>query len=1038
MRRKIPEFSQQQWCFLALLEAFESPITIHLAGYFVPLPPGPLFDLINKSKKLGWLIQKDEETFSLCKQLPATVKDILLKINTPDHVSSIINTAQTLRKDGKIESHLVIRLMGKAGLRKRAVEQILKDAKHNLNIGDQKKAWILFKKSADWLIETLDNYDNMYLFLSTVIQLSNLSFLLTKELTSLERFLNKSHEVAKNMGDRRSHALINLHLGRLYYFSGRRLDAMTALAIGLNEVEQLGDDDILDQSSEFLGLFYFMQGLFKDALPHYERSANLYMKQKEGILINTMAPLFLGYCLAYLGDFHRAVGSLDCHFRIAKQRRDYTLATNLRFALSSLLFLIKKDKEAIFHLNVALRETEKSQNDFAFHLAMPALIFKCMKIDGNASEAYMIMSRSFKIAASTGYTRQFASPWILEFIHEFEQLGFEPIPDFQFQEVKKRAISENNIHLQGVSIRLETQQKLSQKVPKDEIIADLKISENYLEQSGDIVQLSKTLIEKGRIELSIGNKKEGYLQINKAWTALGGYADIYFPEDLQHLIYPNRHGRGPFDNPIEPLDRFIEFTESIFPIYKQGEILSRVVIATNRFFGAERGGLFWFRKGEITPTPELRASCNLSTSYVKTTNFKPNLDLILKAFKQKSPIIKRDIADHSSPSGRSIKAILCLPIEVRGKFRAVLYHDNSYLNDCFDFLDESTLSKMVRHISNQIDRVYEYFQMREDRNCLIGGRELNDEQLEEKGMVYECPMMEDLIRQVDTAARSNANILLLGETGVGKEVIARRIHAESSRYKNSFIIVDATSIPENLFESELFGHEKGAFTGADRQKRGRLELANKGTLFIDEIGELPNSIQVKFLRAIQNREFYRVGGNKIQQSDFRLIAATNRNLAEEVAAGRFRQDLFYRLNVVPFMLPPLRERTEDIMLIAQHFLKKFSQKYNRNGLSLDIESQNILKNYNWPGNVRELENIMERSILLSSSDKLKIDLSSRIQNNLEHPFADLPSLQEMERRYIQYVLNKKEGKLSGPESASEILGLNRATLYSRMKKLGMK
>jgi transcriptional regulator with GAF, ATPase, and Fis domain len=345
---------------------------------------------------------------------------------------------------------------------------------------------------------------------------------------------------------------------------------------------------------------------------------------------------------------------------------------------------------------------------------------------------------------------------------------------------------------------------------------------------------------------------------------------------------------------------------------------------------------------------------------------------------------------------------------------------------------------MMRHVSARIDRIYDYFQIRAERNNLMVERALRDRTLEEKKLVYACQIMIDLIKQVDTASRSASTVLFLGETGVGKELFARRVHAMSPRKNNPFIVVDATSIPETLIESELFGHEKGAFTGALQQKKGRLELADKGTLFIDEIGELSKSIQVKLLRAIQERQFYRVGGIRMHSSDFRLIAATNRNLAAEVASGNFREDLYYRINVVPFRIPALRERTEDIPVLADFLLKRFSRKYNQPGRKIDSETENVMKRYNWPGNVREMENVIERAILLSSGDTLEIDISVEKNSGTEHFFGDMPSLQELEKKYIQYVLGKTDGKMGGRNGASEILGINRATLYSRMKRLGMR
>jgi transcriptional regulator with GAF, ATPase, and Fis domain len=239
-------------------------------------------------------------------------------------------------------------------------------------------------------------------------------------------------------------------------------------------------------------------------------------------------------------------------------------------------------------------------------------------------------------------------------------------------------------------------------------------------------------------------------------------------------------------------------------------------------------------------------------------------------------------------------------------------------------------------------------------------------------------------------------------------------------------------------ESELFGHEKGAFTGADYQKKGRMELANHGTLFIDEVGEIPKSLQVKLLRAIQEKTMIRIGGTKNISSDFRLIVATNKNLAQEVASGNFREDLYYRINVIPITLPPLRDREEDIPLLAGHFMERYSAKYNRHGLALTPDHISMLTGYKWPGNIRELKNIIQRAVLLSEDGDFSLNLPSDSLMQPDNPFEDLPSLDEIQRRYIQYVMAKTGGKISGPGGASDILSMKRTSLYNRMKKLGIR
>jgi len=299
--------------------------------------------------------------------------------------------------------------------------------------------------------------------------------------------------------------------------------------------------------------------------------------------------------------------------------------------------------------------------------------------------------------------------------------------------------------------------------------------------------------------------------------------------------------------------------------------------------------------------------------------------------------------------------------------------------------------------------------------------------------------MTQVINQAKIVAETDGAVLILGETGVGKELLARWIHNNSKRCSWPIVTIDCSTIPETLIESELFGYEKGSFTGADRKKIGQIELADKGTLFIDEIGEIPFNTQVKLLRLLQEKKFKRIGGHQIVSSDFRLIAATNRNLLQEIENGKFRNDLYYRLNVFPITIPPLRNRKDEIIEIAEEFLARYARKYNRSNLSLSKEHCMQLTDYEWPGNVRELENIIERSVLMSTNSdfNLLLPFPSNTKGKNDHLFADDPTLDDLQRRYILHILAKNGGKVSGSGGATEILGLKRTTLQSRMKKLGI-
>lgn len=292
-----------------------------------------------------------------------------------------------------------------------------------------------------------------------------------------------------------------------------------------------------------------------------------------------------------------------------------------------------------------------------------------------------------------------------------------------------------------------------------------------------------------------------------------------------------------------------------------------------------------------------------------------------------------------------------------------------------------------------------------------------------------------VLYKVEQIADSDTTVLILGETGTGKELIARAIHDSSPRKNRTLVKVNCATLAANLIESELFGHEKGSFTGSLAKHLGRFEIANGGTLFLDEIGELPLELQGKLLRVLQEGEFERVGGSHTIKVDTRIIAATNRNLEEEVRKGRYREDLWYRLNIFPITTPPLRDRPEDIPLLVDFYVNKIAKRMGKIIEIVPVSVINTLQQYHWPGNIRELENVLERVVINSSGPKLR--LADELKRPAHDPFTPQKTLAAMERDYIVQVLDQTQWKVSGKNSAVEILGLDRSTLRARMSKLNI-
>ncbi|HEV7511160.1 MAG TPA: sigma 54-interacting transcriptional regulator [Candidatus Acidoferrum sp.] len=303
-------------------------------------------------------------------------------------------------------------------------------------------------------------------------------------------------------------------------------------------------------------------------------------------------------------------------------------------------------------------------------------------------------------------------------------------------------------------------------------------------------------------------------------------------------------------------------------------------------------------------------------------------------------------------------------------------------------------------------------------------------------IIGNSPALESVLEQVEQVAPTDSTVLIQGETGTGKELVARAIHNLSTRCGRPFVKLNCAAIPFDLLESELFGHERGAFTGAIAQKIGRFELADKGTLFLDEVGDIPAALQPKLLRVLQEQEFERLGSTRTHQVDVRLVAATNRNLVDMVKHSQFRSDLYYRLNVFPVPLPPLRARCEDIPALVQHFVEIYARRMGKQIEHIPPETMSALTSYQWPGNIRELQNFIERSVILSSGNVLCPPLAS-LRAAAETESLEAVTLEDAERDHIRKTLEQTKWVVAGPKGAAARLGIKRSTLYFRMQKLGI-
>jgi formate hydrogenlyase transcriptional activator len=416
-----------------------------------------------------------------------------------------------------------------------------------------------------------------------------------------------------------------------------------------------------------------------------------------------------------------------------------------------------------------------------------------------------------------------------------------------------------------------------------------------------------------------------------------------------------------------------------------------------------------------------------------------------KAFRMRQPLVldRAAMEEFSSPTshlmrGEGVRSVVCMPLITHDRALGTL--SLASLRDAaFQQGDVDLLVQVAGQVAIAVENALAFQEIAALKNKLAQEKlYLEDEIRSEMNfdeIVGEGPSLRAVLKQVETVAPTDSTVLITGETGTGKELIARAIHQLSPRRERTFVKVNCAAIPTGLLESELFGHERGAFTGAIAQRTGRFELAHGGTIFLDEVGDIPLELQPKLLRVLQEQEFERLGSTQTIRVDVRLVAATNRELSEMVAARTFRSDLYYRLRVFPLHMPPLRERQEDIPALVRYFVEKHARRMNRAVETIPAETLDLLVRYPWPGNIRELENLIERAVIVSPGPVLRVP-HSELKPPSE-PLADNLTLRAAERDHILKALEATNWVLAGPRGAATRLGMKRTTLQSKMRKLGV-
>jgi len=656
--------------------------------------------------------------------------------------------------------------------------------------------------------------------------------------------------------------------------------------------------------------------------------------------------------------------------------------------------------------------------------------------EGNYSELNKILEVLFLDPHHEMSTIGFFPPSAVEACVGFTNLD----PDFikmngltRTEEVCRQRLKEDTVYpvINALVRAYQAYYTSSKKNDPDMAIAEFGRAEQILERTGNLLAVAKVRLLKATVLWENQRVKAAVDALKTYNHIIHNFGDDLLSGFLRDLIKPETPEKL-------MMDAVISISHSLGTLKNKDIFIQKAVEALNRLSKAERGAIFVLEKKDDKKELVLKASQGITEEYVKSDAFKDIWSWICEASKSKKGRIW--ISSENQMKLFQPRSALCAPLIIRDQVVGVVYQDNRILEGAFGRHDIDRIQALATMIGASLENT-EIFRKMEtlnkfllEKNAYYEEEELQDHLHED--FVVKSMGMKKVLGLVKKVAETDASVLITGETGVGKELVAMHIHRNSKRKDKPFVKVNCATLPDSLIESELFGHEKGAFTDARSARIGRFELAHGGTIFLDEIGELTLAVQAKFLRVLQEGQIERLGGTASKHVDVRVIAATNRNLEKEVNQSNFRSDLFYRLNAFPIHLPPLRERKADIPALAFYFLEKESKKLGKKFINITKPDITKLTNYYWPGNVRELKHLIERSAILSKEDDFSLTLS---QDNVTDQTGSkkIIPLKEMEKQYITSVLVHTGWKVSGPGGAAELLDMNRNTLVTRIKKLNI-
>jgi transcriptional regulator with GAF, ATPase, and Fis domain/tetratricopeptide (TPR) repeat protein len=870
------------------------------------------------------------------------------------------------------------------------------------------------------------------LFSETAIKYSKISTArhdTTKVLSILESALERAEK-----WDMKAHqALLKMHMAKNEWLRSRYTSALKFFEEGWSLAHDVRDPRLMLAATNFSTFFLFWQGRFQEAVRIYEKSLPDIERYPQGGF-PLLAVITVGYCYAQTGQVTQGLGMLDALRAHGLDKGDVYLTAYAEGNIGVILLDIGRIDEAVQFLEGSAREAREAHNDWVWISVQISLAY-AYYLKGEKKQA-MSCLRGFLQQSRRVQATVYLYAYLLELCLAIKMGKLPSVEGLSLEKEIHAMIRGKNILLKGVAYRYEAILRQMEGETPERIIQSLEHSIRWLGESGSEIELAKSRLELARQHLFMGNQDKAKELTLIATKVLDVINETLVPDDLRALV----KDRSLNENLLKEI---LTLGQEVVTIQDHRDLVQHILSTLNRITGAERGAIFLLEDEAQPPKLHLRASKNLTPEQIGHDGFSSSMKLIkeVAATGTGSILGLGTEINGESAAVSAIRSRICVPMILRGKTVGVLYHDNRMLSSAFRESDLELLSYFAALAAFALDNVKAYEEIRRlNRNLSEETLYYKEEHLQTlhfEDIVGESPAIKSVLAQIDQVTETDATVMIIGETGSGKELVARAIHRHSRRKDKPFIKVNCSALPESLIPSELFGHEKGAFTGATQRRLGRFELANCGTLFLDEIGEISQDIQVRLLRVLQNGEFERVGGSETLRSDFRLVVATNRNLEKDVKTQKFRADLYYRLAVFPIHVPPLRERTEDIPLLAYYFLKIYSQKRGKNFSKIPHSEMKKLLHYDWPGNVRELENIIERGTILNPGPLFRVPDLGSTQGDASADRGGT-TLMENERRHILWALQQTNWKVRGKGGTAELLNIPPSTLAFRMNKLGIR